>query len=187
MPVTQNARPDRSAAVKDRIRASARSLFTRNGFEATGIRDIAALAEVNPALVIRHFGSKDSLFIETVDPNNSWSNVLDGPLEETGRRVVATLMAQRAKGLRIFGAVVRASGREDIHLALQSSIENQLVAPLAEALGGEDARLRAHLFAAQMTGLMIALAVYDDEFLTTVPAEGVIEQYGDSLQRMLTG
>ena len=34
----------------------------RQGYERTTVRDIAAIAEIDPALVIRYFGSKDELF-----------------------------------------------------------------------------------------------------------------------------
>lgn len=44
-----------------RIRNSAVELFGTTGFAATTIRDIAAHAEVSPASVIHHFGTKDGL------------------------------------------------------------------------------------------------------------------------------
>ena len=48
------------------IVASARELFARDGYESTSIRDIARHAEVAEALVYKDFGTKDSLFDETV-------------------------------------------------------------------------------------------------------------------------
>lgn len=180
-------RPDRSHAVKQRIRASARRLFTERGFEPTGIRDIAADAEVNPAIVLRHFGSKERLFIETVDARGAWTAVLDGPVEEIGRRLVRMLIEGRAGGLDVFGTVVRASGRPDIHAAFRDSIQTQLVAPIARALDAPDAELRAHLFTAQLMGLMLALVVYDDDELRQTPVDEVVERYGGALQAFLTG
>ena len=44
------------------ILAAARELFAAQGYERTTVRDIAARAEIDPALVIRYFGSKDGLF-----------------------------------------------------------------------------------------------------------------------------
>jgi AcrR family transcriptional regulator len=44
-----------------RIRDAAIVLFGRDGFAATSVRSIADLAEVSPALVIHHFGSKEQL------------------------------------------------------------------------------------------------------------------------------
>ena len=187
MAVDTAARPDRSAAVKDKIRAAARHRFAQNGFDATGIRQIAAEAGVNPALVIRHFGSKERLFVETIDANATWANLLGGPLDDLGRRAVRIVLAERTNGLRNFGGIVRASGRADIHESLQHSIATRLAGPLVEVFEGPDARLRAHLFAAQLVGLMVALTVYDDSYLLTAPDEAIIEHYGKSLQRTVTG
>ncbi|WP_166520939.1 TetR/AcrR family transcriptional regulator [Modestobacter roseus] len=172
--------------MKSRIRASARVLFGRDGFEATGIRDIAADADVNPALVIRHFGSKEQLFIETVGADASWGDVLDGPLDQLGTRAVRAILDGHRHGHRAFGAIVRASGRPDIHATLRNSIATQLSGPLEAALPGPDAALRAHLFCAQFIGLMVALSVYDDDYLATAPAESVVELYGGALQLTLS-
>ena len=44
-----------------RIRNAALQLFGREGFERVSVRAIAAEADVSPALVIHHFGSKEDL------------------------------------------------------------------------------------------------------------------------------
>lgn len=44
-----------------RIRVAAVDLFGRQGFAATTVRQIAAAADVSPALVLHHYGSKDGL------------------------------------------------------------------------------------------------------------------------------
>ncbi|CAM4080188.1 transcriptional regulator BetI [Mycobacterium basiliense] len=55
---------DRTA--RARIRDEALQLFARRGPDAVTMRDIATAAGVSPALLIRHYGSKDGL-IEAVD------------------------------------------------------------------------------------------------------------------------
>lgn len=186
MTATSTPRPDRSAAVKEKIRGVSQHLFARDGFDATGIRDIAAEAGVNPAIIIRHFGSKERLFVETLDAKTSWAHALEGPLDDLGKRLVRALMSGQG-ALHVFGATVRASGRSDVRAYLQASFAEKLVAPLAEMLDAPDAELRAHLFAAQVAGMMFALSVYDDEYLISAPAEAIVELYGDSLQRTATG
>lgn len=44
-----------------RIRNAALALFAQSGYERTTVRAIAGRAEVSPALVLHHFGSKDGL------------------------------------------------------------------------------------------------------------------------------
>ncbi|EPX87536.1 Bacterial regulatory protein, tetR family [Rubellimicrobium thermophilum DSM 16684] len=53
-------------ATQDRLIAAARAIFSRNGFERTTVRDIAAEAGVNPALINRYFGGKEGLFARAV-------------------------------------------------------------------------------------------------------------------------
>jgi AcrR family transcriptional regulator len=49
------------SGTRERILTAAAPLFAENGFEGTGVRAIAAAAEVNIAAVNYHFGSKDAL------------------------------------------------------------------------------------------------------------------------------
>jgi len=53
--------PSDDRTARARIRDAALSLFAARGVDAVTVRDIAGAAEVSPALVIRHFGSKQGL------------------------------------------------------------------------------------------------------------------------------
>jgi AcrR family transcriptional regulator len=50
------------ASTEERIKAAARIVFTKKGYEATKIRDIAAEADINLSLVNYYFRSKEKLF-----------------------------------------------------------------------------------------------------------------------------
>lgn len=63
-PDDRTARADRTA--RSVIRDEALRLFADRGADAVTVRDIAAAAGVSPALVIRHYGSKDGL-VSAVD------------------------------------------------------------------------------------------------------------------------
>ena len=69
---------NRTPATKERILDSAESLFMEHGFEATGLRQITAAADVNLAAVNYHFGSKEELFeavlTRRLDPMNALRN-----------------------------------------------------------------------------------------------------------------
>ena len=52
---------------KEHIINKAIELFARNGFEGTSIRDLAAAADVNVAMVNYYFGSKEKLFESLVE------------------------------------------------------------------------------------------------------------------------
>jgi TetR/AcrR family transcriptional regulator, regulator of cefoperazone and chloramphenicol sensitivity len=58
--------PEADLTTKARIRETAMELFARRGVAATSLRAVARAAEVSPALVVHHFGSKQGL-CEAVD------------------------------------------------------------------------------------------------------------------------
>lgn len=68
-----------------RIRDAALRLFSERGPDAVTMRDIAAAASVSPALLVRHYGSKDGL-IEAVDDYvvASIESMLTQVTEQTG-------------------------------------------------------------------------------------------------------
>ena len=58
----ETPRPSKSDRTRAAILAAAQALFAEQGYERTTVRDVAARAEIDPALVIRYFGSKEGLF-----------------------------------------------------------------------------------------------------------------------------
>jgi len=179
--------PDRSAGVKQSVRDQAFTLFARRGYSATGVRDIAAAAGVDPAIVIRHFGSKEALFLQTMSMPAAWSEAIEGPISEVGRRMAEIVVRSQSAGLRIYAALMRASDRPEIAARLKQPMTEAWTKPLVSRLGGADAEIRAHFFAAQLQGLMDALALREDEFLVNMPPEELVARYGHILQDTLTG
>ena len=51
----------------DKILSAARELFEEKGFDLTSVREIAARAGVNVALINYHFGSKENLLFTTME------------------------------------------------------------------------------------------------------------------------
>ncbi|MFB6457854.1 TetR/AcrR family transcriptional regulator [Chitinophaga sp. Hz27] len=57
-----NKKKDLDASAEEKIMTAARAVFTRNGYAATTVRDIAAEADLNFSLVNYYFRSKEKLF-----------------------------------------------------------------------------------------------------------------------------
>ncbi|WP_343638388.1 helix-turn-helix domain-containing protein [Roseateles sp.] len=51
----------------DHLLRTARRSFALRGYEATSVRDIARQADVDPALIAHHFGSKEALWLAVVE------------------------------------------------------------------------------------------------------------------------
>ncbi|CAM3119653.1 TetR family transcriptional regulator [Prescottella defluvii] len=172
------------------VHAAAAELFAEQGYAATGVRDIARQAGVDPALVIRYFGSKEKLFVRTMTMSDAFVDLVEGPLDGLGRALVdfvvrRTRPQQTRESNAIYAALVRASDRPAVREHLQEAIEQMLIAPLVPRLDGDDAELRAHLLAAQLSGLMTALYVVESPWLLAAPIDAIVERYGDALQALI--
>ncbi len=173
------------AATREEIRSAATRLFRERGYSRTSVRDIAALAEINPALVIRHFGSKELLFLDTMQLTIDDEPLLDVPPAEFGERFVARLLADDdIRG--VYLALVRGSNEPQIKERLQAIHEHTFVGPLRSRLTGPDADLRARLAAAVVGGLLYALWVVGDAHLVAADPQDLVNRYGALLQQVIT-
>ncbi|MER5418763.1 TetR/AcrR family transcriptional regulator [Streptosporangium roseum] len=185
------SRPRQSAAVtRKAIHDAAHELFRNAGFDAVGIRAVAARAGVDAALVIRHFGSKERLFLEAMTVDLPAIKVMEGPLEGMGRAIVehvVCLPSSRPGALAVtaLAALFRASDREEVQRTLRETIENVFAEPLVRRLEGGDAELRAHLIAAQLGGLLTSMHVVQDPVLLAADRSAIVVRYGDSIQQLI--
>lgn len=189
---TETEQGARAGTVHNRaaVQAAATELFAEQGFAATGVRDIARHAGVDPALVIRYFGSKEKLFVRTMTMSDAFVEVIEGPLDGLGRALVdfvvrRTRTRQSRGSSAVYAALVRASDRPAVREHLQEAIDQMIIAPLAPRLVGDDAELRAHLLAAQLAGLMTALYVTESPWLLAAPIDDIVERYGEVLQILI--
>lgn len=174
--------------MKQTVRSAARHLFAEQGFASTGVRQIAAEAGVDPANVIRYFGSKEGLFLETMDVPAEFGSILEGPLESLAEDYLRFVISggPSVVGGQTLAALIRASDRPEVGTVLRDLTQSLFADRLAPRLGGADALLRAHLFAAGMTGIQVALWVSDDPVLAGSDIERVITAYAPSLQLLIT-
>ncbi len=173
-------------ATRRSIWAAAMELFTRQGYAATTVREIAGRAGVDPALVIRHFGSKETLFIETMSAALDDQPLVTGPTETLGEDFIRFVLDAEDQVRGVFLALVRASDVEGIAPQLGKQHELTFVTPLRGRLTGPDAQLRARLAAALVGGLLYALWVVEDEGLASADPESIVRTYGGLLQQLIT-
>ncbi|MEV8596268.1 TetR family transcriptional regulator [Streptomyces sp. NPDC052013] len=171
---------------REAIHSAAARLFREHGFARTTVRQIAAAADSDPALVIRHFRSKELLFLETMHLTIDDEPLLDVPLERLGERLVELLVDLDGAARGIFLALVRGSGEPQISQRLRATHENVLIEPLRRRLSGPDADLRARTAAALAAGLLYALWVARDETLLRTDRSALVARYGTLIQQVLT-
>lgn len=64
---TPDGREERGDRTAQALLVAAQTAFSRGGYAAASVRDIARAAGVNPALVRYHFGSKEGLYRKVID------------------------------------------------------------------------------------------------------------------------
>jgi len=102
--------------------AAAKNLFARQGFEGTTTREIAKKAQVNEAIIFRHFSSKEDLYWAIIDHQceaGGWQQTLRRQLSaEAGDREVFAAIAEEI-------LTGRARDTDLSRLLLFSALENQ--------------------------------------------------------------
>jgi len=181
-------RPGAGALTKEAIGTAARRLFARQGYAGTSVRAIAAEAGADPALVIRHFGSKEQLFLESVAIEGRFDHVTNGPLESLGRRLVESLLTEAPElTFSTWRAMLRATDSDLVRSRLIAAMEEMFIEPLAPRLSGPHPQLRARLVAASISGLLDAVAILGDRLIVEASVDQLVELYGASIQAIVDG
>lgn len=165
------------------ILAAARRHFSEAGFEGVGVRDIAATAGVNAALVVRYFGTKEALFERAVTGEADVAGLFGGPREGLGELLVRYIA--RKKDADPLLALLRSAGSEQGGALLHRSLEAQFTGPLTELMQGDDRALRAGLVAAQLLGVTLMREVVGSGPLTTADEARLVALYAPLVQRLL--
>ena len=170
-------------------------MFAEKGFDQASIRGIATAAKVDPALVHHYFGTKDKLFLESmempVDPAELGPKALDGPRDEAGERLVRTVLGvwDSPAGVRAVALMRSAMSNEWTARLLRDFVVTQVLRRAVAQLGmdGEDAALRASLVASQVAGLAVVRYILKVEPVASADPETLVRAIGPTVQRYLTG
>lgn len=173
-------------ATKAAIVEAARRLFSIAGYRSTSVRAIAKEARIDPALIIRYFGSKEDLFLEALAIGDFSEIALAGPLEGMGSRIVLEMISGDIQNkLSAYVSLMQASDSEAIRCRLRDVVRTGFVTRLAQRLTGKDTELRAYLISAQIGGLINSLAVIQHEALLAAPIESIARHYGAAIQLLI--
>ena len=155
-------RTDRSSAAdtREHVLIVASIGFSQMGFDHLGVREIASDADVDPATLIRVFGSKEALFADVAAGAFRFEAPFKGSIRGLGRRIATHLTGGNAEpALDEFDGLcflMRSATSSIAAPILAAALHKGLVKPMAEQLGGEDAQMRAALLAACVLGFMTA-------------------------------
>jgi AcrR family transcriptional regulator len=150
---TETSRDRQREQTRARIAEAAARLFADQGFDRTSIRQVAGAAEVDPALVLHYFSSKQGLFRAVVDTPPA------APPEDVGDPAEQAIAALRSKlEGTTDGAIARLRSlltQPDAGEYVRQEISERAAA-LAGSMTGPDAETRAAIMLAMNLGVVIA-------------------------------
>jgi AcrR family transcriptional regulator len=194
MSVKARGRRHGPSGTREAIANAARRQFAELGYDRTTIRSVAAEAGVDPALVLHFFGKKQQLFLAAVELPFEVSELVErlhsGPRSQVGERVARfalEVLADPEARARWTGLIRAAASDPDAANILRDVLAKRIFVPLAEALGSEDAALRANLASSQMVGLVMARYVIGIEPLASAGDDTIASAIAPTIQRYLVG
>ena len=177
----------------DRTRAAienaARSLFERQGYDRTTVREIAAAANIDPALVIRYFGSKEALFGRVAAPNLRLPDLGAIDRQGIGEALVSHFLALW-EGDALGGGMpvlLRSAASNDAAAdGLKRVFATQVMPAIAAAGDASTASLRAGLVSSQLLGLAMTRYILKLPPVVAMDRDTIVREVGATIQRYAT-
>lgn len=190
-------RPPGASDTRERILASARDLFARNGIDNTSIRAVAAGAGVDPALVHHYFGTKTQLFAAAIhipiDPMAIIGPLREVPVDEIGRVLPSLLLplwdSELGKGfIATLRSILAGSNVADVSM-LRSFLQDVITAEIGPRVDDPpgSGRVRVQFVASQLVGIVMARYILELEPFKSLPVQQIVDTVAPNLQRYLTG
>jgi AcrR family transcriptional regulator len=181
------------SSTRPKILAAARTLFASRGYHATTVRDIAAEAGVNAALVHHYFGSKEQVFVAAMNlplnPADLISRLRDGgPRAQLGERVVrlfARTWRDPATGQPLQALLRAAASTEQGATMMRQFVEDVMLPRVSAELGVS--RVRAAGAFSQLIGFALAATILRAEPLASASEDELAALLAPSVQRYLDG
>ncbi|MET3805745.1 AcrR family transcriptional regulator [Nakamurella sp. UYEF19] len=192
---TRSGRRPGNPDTRRQILEAAREAFAANGFAKASIRRIAALAGVDPALVHHYFGSKDDLFLATVEveinPRMVVEQLVAGGTDGLGTRMIGAILQvwESPAGASLVAAVRTAVGDPGSATAIGQFVTTEIVARLLRSMhhAPAEAERRGALIVSQVLGVVIGRYVLRVGALAAMDRADLVASVGPTLQYYLTG
>lgn len=172
-----------------KIVTAAQTQFAAEGYGHASLRQIGSLAEVDPALIIHYFGTKQRLFAEAMLPLFEGPKLLPAALEGSkngiGLRLAelfVKMTSQPSAQKLMLGLFRSASSEERAAEMIRSFIQTGIIDRVEKFLPGPNKKLQANILGGQMVGIFITRYVLKVEPIANVTAEELIAYLAPRLQ-----
>jgi AcrR family transcriptional regulator len=175
----------------DRTRAAildaAQKLFAQHGHDRTTVRDIAATASIDPALVIRYFGSKDELFVRAAAFDLRMPDLSKVKRSQIGDTLIRRFL-ELGEGFTGMTVLLRSAASNDYAASRVRELFAAQVLPAFARVGSRaDAAERAGLVASQLLGLALCRYILKIPPVAEMSAQEIVKHIGPTIQRYASG
>ena len=164
------SRAEQRRRTEARILDAATRLFLTVGYERTTIRAVASAADVDAALVMHYFGSKQELFRRVIDA--APVPEVSGAPGQAAEQLLATLADRLASEPTASLTLLRSMLTNPEAASAVSAGAARYEAQIAQAIPAGDASLRAAVISAIILGVMVSRhLIKSDELASADPAQ----------------
>jgi AcrR family transcriptional regulator len=184
------AKTAKSQRTKAAILKAAQELFADPGYERATVRDIAARAAIDPAMVIRYFGSKEALFARATAFDLKLPNLAAIAKPEIGGALVAHFLEVWEGSLSngsLISLLRAAASNEDAAGAVRAIFGGQVVPMLAQVVPPAELPMRAGLVATQIMGLAVTRYILKVPPVVAMDRTQIVRMLGPTMQRYVVG
>ena len=191
--MARTGRPRGKTDTRNVILTAARRMFADAGFDRTSVRDVAAAAGVDPAMIRHYFGNKAELFRATMgwpfEPADIAARITGGDRVEMGERLTRVFFEawerpdSRAPLLAILRGAATHEGSANL---VRQFIQGQVYSHIAAALDQQDAELRIDLAMSQLLGIAYLRHILAVEPVASTPVEDLIKRVAPVITQHLT-
>ncbi|MFE9775765.1 TetR family transcriptional regulator [Streptomyces sp. NPDC005931] len=170
------------------ILEAARAAFAERGYARATIRDIAQRAGITHGLVMRHFASKEQLFVAAMPGAQDLSDVVPGTPETLPERIAQAFVdrMERADGNDPFIAVLRsAASDEQTATSLYLAMRQRSTDFYRTIVTGDDAEERIDLLGAHLIGITFSRYVIKHGPLAEMSPAALVRHLTRSLRAIL--
>ncbi|MDD3798465.1 MAG: TetR family transcriptional regulator [Novosphingobium sp.] len=171
-------RSQKALKTRDSILTNARIAFTSVGYARAGLREIAGNVGVNPALILRYFGSKEELFRSALETVVNVHRMIDCERDRFGAHMADLLNVSAADALPMMLLSLSEPAAREVS---QSALQERIVDPLAAWLGPPDAEARA----TEIVMLSMGYVLYSRMLRLRASGDKAIDQWlAEALQQI---
>ena len=178
-------RPLRSQPTRDRILQAARLIFGRDGYDHATIRGIAAEANINPAMVMRYYRNKETLFAAVTNFKMNMSAYADVPKSRLGEALVRRILENWESpetGASRRAVLLTAMSNDAARLKFIGQFEGQYAELLKPFGPSKQLANVTALIGSQVVGLLVTRYVLRVPEIASQSHEYLIREVGRTLQ-----